>query len=158
MSSDKVPALSVEIVARGAPAVDADVISSVLCASFLHVAPHGDGTWDVTVLLARSAEISSLHSRFFGDASDTDVMSFPSGDHISEGAGYLGDIAISIDVAISQAARHGHSVDLECAYLALHGLLHLMGYRDDDDESRAAMIAAQDELFESWEREWSSRL
>lgn len=128
-------------------------IEAVLRASFRRIDGHPAGEWSVIVLLAGSDEISQLHERFFGDASDTDVMSFPSGDNLDGRGGYLGDIAISLDVAAAQARQQCHLPGRELSYLALHGLLHLLGFRDEDEEERAAMLGVQDNLLAAWERE-----
>ena len=128
-------------------------IGAVLRASFPRIDNHPAGEWSVNVLLTGSEEISQLHGRFFGDASDTDVMSFPSGDDLGDHDGCLGDIAISMDVATAQAEQQRHSLGRELSYLALHGLLHLVGFRDDDEKKRAAMLGVQDNLLAVWERE-----
>ncbi|MBA2454832.1 MAG: rRNA maturation RNase YbeY [Chloroflexia bacterium] len=125
-------------------------IETVLMESFPLIDNRPEGEWSVTVLLTGSEEISHLHGRFFGDASDTDVMSFPSGDDPHDDGGYLGDIAISLDVATAQAQLERHSLGRELSYLALHGLLHLLGYRDEDEMERAAMLEFQDALFAAW--------
>ena len=102
---------------------------------------------EVSVWICRDGEIAELHERYQGIPGPTDVLSFP-GD-----PPYLGDIAISADTATAQAAEAGHSPNREIAYLALHGLLHLLGYDDLDEASRARMLARQDELLEAFERE-----
>jgi probable rRNA maturation factor len=48
----------------------------------------------------------------------------------------LGDVAIAAGVARRQAARHGHSLATELRILALHGLLHLLGYDHEQDQGR----------------------
>jgi len=50
----------------------------------------------------------------------------------------LGDIVICLDRAISQAAEYGHPLPREVAFLAVHGLLHLLGYdhRQPDEEKK----------------------
>lgn len=60
---------------------------------------------------------------------------------------HLGDIAISRDAVVRQAAAAGHSVAWECAYLFAHGLLHLMGYDDSTDAGYHAMVAHQDAIL-----------
>lgn len=128
-------------------------VGAVLKASFPRIDSHPVGDWGVIILLTGGEEISQLHERFFGDASDTDVMSFPSGDDLGEYGGHLGDIAISLDVAVVQAEQQHHSLGRELSYLALHGLLHLLGFRDDDESERAAMLGVQDDLLAAWEHE-----
>ena len=103
---------------------------------------------EVSVWICRDGEIAELHERYQGIPGPTDVLSFPGEPP------YLGDIAVSADTAAAQAAEVGHSPGREIAYLALHGLLHLLGYDDLDETSRARMRARQDELLEAFEREY----
>jgi probable rRNA maturation factor len=44
------------------------------------------------------------------------------------GSVYLGDLALSWPAVARQAAEHGHSASVEAALLAVHGLLHLLGW------------------------------
>ena len=60
---------------------------------------------------------------------------------------HLGDIAISRDAVVRQAAAAGHSVSWECAYLFAHGLLHLMGYDDSTNAGYRAMVAHQEAVL-----------
>jgi probable rRNA maturation factor len=57
----------------------------------------------------------------------------------------LGDLVIATGVARRQAARAGHSYGTELKVLALHGLLHLLGYDHHarDDEGRMARLEAR---------------
>ncbi len=64
----------------------------------------------------------------------TDVLSFPMGENgvydinHSTGAKILGDIVISMEKAVEQAKRYGHSLEREVGYLTAHSMLHLLGY------------------------------
>ncbi len=107
---------------------------------------------EVSVWVNTDAEIADLHQRYMGIEGPTDVMSFPAADApVHEG--YLGDIAVSHETAARQAEEAGHTPDREIAYLALHGLLHLLGYDDLSPEERSRMLARQDALLEAFERE-----
>lgn len=68
----------------------------------------------------------------------TDVLSFPSGD-----PGCLGDIVIAAGVAGRQARAAGHTLQTELRVLALHGLLHLLGYDHEHDDGRMARAEAR---------------
>ncbi|HEU5347356.1 MAG TPA: rRNA maturation RNase YbeY [Ktedonobacterales bacterium] len=69
------------------------------------------------------------------------------GDDYEDTPLHLGDIAISRDAVVRQAAAAGHSVAWECAYLFAHGLLHLMGYDDSTDAGYRAMVAHQEAVL-----------
>ncbi|HKV83094.1 MAG TPA: rRNA maturation RNase YbeY [Ktedonobacterales bacterium] len=56
----------------------------------------------------------------------------------------LGDIAISRDAVIRQAAHAGHRPAWELAYLLAHGVLHLVGYDDHTEAGYAAMVGFQE--------------
>ena len=81
----------------------------------------------------------------------TDVLSFPSGEpergprraRARGGAPDLGDIVIAAGVARRQAADAGHALQTELRVLALHGLLHLIGYDHERDAGRMARLEAR---------------
>jgi probable rRNA maturation factor len=93
----------------------------------------------VSVAIVSDAQVQRLNRRFRGVNKATDVLSFPSGD---EGAlpRYLGDIVIARGVAGRQARAAGHSELTEWRVLALHGLLHLMGYDHERDAGRMRRV------------------
>ena len=91
----------------------------------------------VSVLLASDGQIRELNRRFRKKDKATDVLSFPAesrpranGDAKSKVAG---DLAISVETAVRQAAEMGHSLEAELKILLLHGLLHLAGLDHETD-------------------------
>lgn len=82
-----------------------------------------------------------------GDGSDDGNDDDYDEDEEDEDPLHLGDIAISRDAVVRQAAAAGHSVAWECAYLFAHGLLHLMGYDDSTDAGYRAMVAHQEAVL-----------
>lgn len=62
---------------------------------------------------------------------------------------YLGDILISLDTAATQAIEQQHSLQIELAWLASHGLLHLLGWDHPDDVSLQQMLQQQSELVQT---------
>ncbi len=70
-----------------------------------------------------------------GKRGSTDVLSFPDGEE-----GRLGDILISAARAAKQAQEFGHPVEDELKILALHGLLHLLGYDHESDGGRMRRV------------------
>ena len=74
----------------------------------------------------------------------TDVLSFPAGrSERTGGSPYWGDIAIGRGTAQKQAKMHGHTLALELRVLALHGLLHLLGYDHEVDSGQMARKEAR---------------
>jgi probable rRNA maturation factor len=92
----------------------------------------------VTVAIVSDARIRALNRRYRRKHRATDVLSFP-----GEGPGYLGDIVIAGGVARGQAHAAGHSLQTELRVLALHGLLHLLGYDHERDAGRMARVEAR---------------
>jgi probable rRNA maturation factor len=59
----------------------------------------------------------------------------------------MGDIYISRKRSQRQAGKYSNTWQRELAYLIIHGILHLCGYTDYDDLSKAKMFAKQDKIF-----------
>jgi probable rRNA maturation factor len=89
----------------------------------------------VTVALVPDAQVRRLNARYRGHDSATDVLSFA-----ADEPGHLGDVVIACGVAKRQARRVGHPVQAELRVLALHGLLHLLGYDHEHDDGRMAQV------------------
>ena len=68
----------------------------------------------------------------------TDVLSFADRDGEGNGRAYLGDIVISAETARRNARRYGLRLEQEVEILALHGVLHLMGYDHESDGRKMA--------------------
>ena len=99
---------------------------------------------EASVLVTNDHEMKAYNYRYRDKDTTTDVLSFPSGltAHPS-GARHLGDIVISYDRAKSQAQEIGHSVEQELRFLALHGVLHLMGYDHETDQGEMIRLQAK---------------
>lgn len=93
---------------------------------------------DVTIALVSDGRMRSLNRTFRGKDYATDVLSFPTGQ-----SGDLGDIVIATGVAARQADEAGHGVATELRILALHGLLHLLGYDHASDAGQMARAEAR---------------
>jgi probable rRNA maturation factor len=104
---------------------------------------------DVAIALVSDARIRSLNRRYRKMNKPTDVLSFAddaaSGEPRVARRG-LGDIVIATGVARRQAKTAGHSYQTELRVLALHGLLHLLGYDHDDRLDRGRMARAEARL------------
>jgi probable rRNA maturation factor len=90
---------------------------------------------EVTVAVVPDGRVRSLNREYRGKNEATDVLSFPAGE-----PGELGDVVIAAGVAGRQARQAGHSLAVELRVLALHGLLHLLGYDHERDDGRMARL------------------
>ena len=99
-------------------------------------------TGAVAVALVSDARMRALNRRYRGIDAVTDVLSFPvTGPMTNESsARELGDIVIAAGRAVRQARAAGHSRTIELRILALHGLLHLLGYDHERDAGRMAQL------------------
>ncbi|HEU4689997.1 MAG TPA: rRNA maturation RNase YbeY [Vicinamibacterales bacterium] len=93
---------------------------------------------DLSVALISDRRMRVLNRQFRGKDAVTDVLSFPAGTR-----GFLGDIVIAAGVAKRQARAAGHRIQTEIRVLALHGLLHLLGYDHDADDGKMARAEAR---------------
>jgi probable rRNA maturation factor len=103
----------------------------------------------IGIALVSNARIRSLNLAYRGLDYPTDVLSFPdagepvaaasSGDRATA-ARWLGEIVIATGVARRQARTAGHSELTELRVLALHGLLHLLGYDHEQDTGRMRRV------------------
>ncbi len=89
----------------------------------------------VTVAVVSDARVRSLNHRYRRQDAATDVLSFP-----ADEPGELGDVVIAAGVAGRQARQAGHPIAVELRVLALHGLLHLLGYDHEHDDGRMARL------------------
>ncbi len=109
---------------------------------------------EVTVALISDARMRTLNRSYRNKDYATDVLSFPVFENttadkdqtsvrragVSAPPRYLGDIVIATGVARRQADDVGHGVGTELRVLALHGLLHLLGYDHDTDTGAMARL------------------
>lgn len=112
---------------------------------------------EVNVLLTDDEGIHAINLEQREVDRPTDVLSFPMfdlqpGDKPDEseadpatGLVPLGDMVLSLERAREQAAEFGHSPERECAYLAVHSILHLLGYDHMDEGPMKAQMRAREE-------------
>ena len=103
----------------------------------------------ITIALVSDAQMRALNRRYRGKDYATDVLSFPvladpdrpaARRRSGRGRSHLGDIVIARGVAGRQARAAGHGTPEELRILALHGLLHLLGYDHEHDHGQMARL------------------
>jgi len=89
----------------------------------------------IEVALVDDETIARVHAEFMNDPAPTDVITF---DH--------GEIVISVETGARQAEEHREPLERELLRYLVHGLLHLAGHEDGEEEARAKMIAEQERI------------
>ena len=93
---------------------------------------------EISVIFVDNEQIQKLNSQYRNKDVSTDVLSFPMGENgnydvnHATGAKILGDIVLSVEKAVEQADRYGHSLEREVGYLTAHSMLHLLGYNHEN--------------------------
>ena len=121
------------------------------------------GPCELNVLVTNDSEIHAINKASRNIDKPTDVLSFPmfqleAGHLPSEWEDYLdpetglcplGDMAISLERAISQAKEFGHSTRREVGYLTIHSVLHLLGYDHLDEGVQKKQMREREEFIAS---------
>ena len=104
---------------------------------------------EVHVLITGDERIRDLNHRYLDREGATDVLSFPDGEVLPSGRVLQGEIVISLDTARRQAKALHHGELRELSELALHGVLHLVGYDHERDhgEMNELEVALREELL-----------
>lgn len=118
-----------------------------------------DMACEINILITNDEGIRNINRSSRGVDAPTDVLSFPMfelpegcvpGVGCSDpdsGLVPLGDMCISMERVEAQAEEFGHSVEREVAYLAVHSVLHLLGYDHMDEGEQKARMRAREEAI-----------
>lgn len=123
----------------------------------------GIADFSANIVIADDDYLWELNRQFRGIDRATDVLSFPANDLQGpigealeeglepelgeEGELFLGDIFISIEHAADQAREYGNTLTQELCFLAVHGMLHLMGYDHMQEQEEQVMRQKQREAL-----------
>ena len=119
---------------------------------------------NVSVNFVSEGEIKDLNNKFRQIDKVTDVLSFPNLEksyfqkltefdgerNPDDGILFLGDIVICKKVAKKQAKDYRHGAKREICFLALHGLLHLLGFDHIKEEEERLMKAASEDTLQAF--------
>ena len=118
---------------------------------------------EINVLVTDDAGIRIINRESRNLDKPTDVLSFPmfqleAGNPPADWEEYkdpdsglvpLGDMCISLERAVAQAAEFGHSVRREVGYLTIHSMLHLLGYDHLDEGPQKKQMRGREEAIAS---------
>ena len=107
------------------------------------------------IIIIDNPTIHKINKEYRDKDAPTDVISFALEDDKTviepDGVRILGDIYISIDKVHDQALEYGHSFKRELSFLAVHGLLHLLGYDHMEKSDEEVMFKKQEEVLNYYE-------
>lgn len=115
-----------------------------------------DTAVELSLVITNQETIQQLNLEYRGIDHPTDVLAFslteqPDKDDPfitpPDGLNHLGEVVISYPQAIEQATEHGHIVEQELTILAVHGVLHLLGYDHDTSSSENKMRCLEERIL-----------
>ena len=143
--------MPIELVNESSHPVDEQRIIAAAAAAMRQMNVHPDA--DLSIAIVDDDSMADLHQRWMELSGPTDVMSFPM-DELRPGAsaselvtGMLGDVVIAPGFAREQARAAGRDPEVELDLLAVHGVLHLLGFDHEEPEEHAEMFALQDQIL-----------
>lgn len=108
----------------------------------------------LNIVIVDNEKIREINKEYRNKDAVTDVISFAFEevkDVNYEDVRFLGEIYISYERCKEQAKDYGHSVRREFCYLAVHGLLHLLGYNHMTEEDKKVMRALEEEILNEYD-------
>ena len=108
----------------------------------------------LNIVIVDNEKIREINKEYRNKDAVTDVISFAFEevkDVNYEDVRFLGEIYISYERCKEQAKDYGHSVRREFCYLAVHGLLHLLGYDHMTEEDKKVMRALEEEILNEYD-------
>ena len=99
----------------------------------------------IEIIFCDDDHLSKLKMKYFNEDVLTDVLAFP----IKNDTVLESEIYISYDRALANSKEFDVSLNNEIVRLIVHGLLHLLGYRDDNAELKKIMFDKQESIVES---------
>lgn len=104
---------------------------------------------ELSLALVQTEKIRALNAEFRKLDEPTDVLSFADDSvHPDTGIRYYGDVVIAVPIAIEQAEKAGHPLQAELSLLAIHGVLHLLGFDHQEKLDEASMWEIQSAVLD----------
>jgi len=106
------------------------------------------GEKEVGIVLVDGEKMKNLNEKFRGRKMVTDVLAFPIRDNLISTKDLLGEVIICVERAKQEARERKHSLKEELTLLLVHGILHLLDYRDEKLGERKIMQEREKEILE----------
>ena len=125
-------------------------IAELACTAVLDLSTNSTTTLGVALLACCDERIRELNSKFRGQQSATNVLSWPANREYSESLkldpsepSHLGDMALAWETCTAESTSLRRSFDSHVSHLIVHACLHLLGFRHDSDKEAEEMQVAE---------------
>lgn len=106
--------------------------------------------YEIGLILGDNELLHQLNKTYANEDHATDVLSFPQRSMVGMAPFILGDICISVEMAVAQSVAKQHDLLYELFFLAVHGFCHLLGYDHATPQEEAIMFGLEASLREQW--------
>ena len=103
----------------------------------------------INIIFCNNDKLNSFKQEYFNDDALTDIITFP----IKNDNDLEAEIYISIEMAKINAEEFNVSLNNELSRLIVHGVLHLIGFNDDTEDSKKIMFLKQDEIISNFQKD-----
>jgi rRNA maturation RNase YbeY len=109
------------------------------------IAKHGRATGDINLILVSDEQLLTMNRDYLQHDYYTDILTFD----YSDEKNVSGDLFISAQRVNENAQTHGVTFQDELRRVALHGVLHLVGYKDKTAAEKKTMRQTEDQWLSS---------
>jgi len=106
-------------------------------------ARYGQKTGDIAYIFCSDSEILRINNQYLNHDYYTDIITFD----YSENGIIAGDIFISVDTVKSNSEKFKTAFNDELHRVIIHGILHLLGFKDKSNEEEKEMRKKEDECL-----------
>ena len=103
----------------------------------------------INIIFCNNDKLNSFKQEYFNDDALTDIITFP----IKNDNDLEAEIYISIEMAKINAEKFNVSLNNELSRLIVHGVLHLIGFNDDTEDSKKIVFLKQDEIISNFQKD-----
>lgn len=114
----------------------------------------GEADAALSLSLVCDKAMRALNLKYRGRNAPTDVLSFPLDGAPAEAERLLGDVVISVETALRQAADYDAPLQCEIYRLLIHGMLHLKGHDHERPAERRVMEREERRLADAIALPW----
>ena len=101
---------------------------------------------NINLIFCDNNKLNSFKKKYFDDDVLTDIVTFP----IKNDNDLEAEIYISVEMAKINSEEFNVSLDNELSRLIIHGVLHLIGFKDDTEDSKKIMFLKQEEIISNF--------